>query len=925
MGSKGRMRKDERQRKVEKMEIVDVLGPSDVLTRLQVDSREVLFLQVETGLSILGILGEFERFQAANGHKAWTSGKKRILTWEDGYLDNAKGSVPVENALHDGLPSVKPGIISFGYDKDAWIGSSAGCPIEMVVASMSCQLYSLGEGIIGKVAETGDHRWIFAGEFDSKSPSECSGKWELQFKAGIKTILLVPVRPHGLVQLGSLDMVTEDSTLVVHIKDLFSTLYHISGTCSSLAPRVDCVNPLSSFGMPLLGNLSAPSVLNSDLFNPIQMQQLPTVSPHMLQYNFPTSQDVMDHIFDMSTRPCKYDNVRNARYSNLWMDPAEEPCLLNGSTDLDKILEGDIPFIDDEMNSTSHPTDVNHSLTSEQIALSNAFVKDAEHDDYDLCKLSVVTNQEFGKEHADINGRFVNFPLDLELHKILGLHFSNEHDDHVMAAAPKADELRSSTAICQAAGPEYNGSLIEESNAWFAKESDADYLLDALLANLQHPNDNSLETFRCMKSCSNSSEECMDSCLTHCRNEQCVFNLRDSSPSNHELLAFVSENEGSASTPTDSPSKSIGMLINKKQNSCLAWDKNDRDPKSSQTNKRRRSNKLHKPRPRDRQLIQDRVKELRELIPDGSKCSIDALLDRTVKHMLFLKSVSSQAEKLRMSTVPKVAGEDWNSEISQTQQNGASWACQLRCQSEICPLKVENLDKPGQILIEMLCEEYGLFLEIAQVIRRLELIILKGVLESRSDKLWAHFIIEVWYNNVPHTRLVEDKGGQNWISRDKDKFKFPGGGTQFIHGANQYLDQISKMVPNIAFGTHTRVALDVGCGVASFGAFLLSRNVTTLSIAPKDVHENQIQFALERGVPAMIAAFATRWLLYPNQAFDLIHCSRCRINWTRDDGILLLEVNRMLRAGGYFIWAAQPVYKHEESQQEAWKDASFWL
>jgi len=55
-----------------------------------------------------------------------------------------------------------------------------------------------------------------------------------------------------------------------------------------------------------------------------------------------------------------------------------------------------------------------------------------------------------------------------------------------------------------------------------------------------------------------------------------------------------------------------------------------------------------------------------------------------------------------------------------------------------------------------------------------------------------------------------------------------------------------------------------------------------MSVAPKDVHENQIQFALERGVPAMVAAFATRRLLYPSQAFDMIHCSRCRINWTRD-------------------------------------------
>ncbi|KAI3721226.1 hypothetical protein L2E82_32232 [Cichorium intybus] len=185
---------------------------------------------------------------------------------------------------------------------------------------------------------------------------------------------------------------------------------------------------------------------------------------------------------------------------------------------------------------------------------------------------------------------------------------------------------------------------------------------------------------------------------------------------------------------------------------------------------------------------------------------------------------------------------------------------------------------------------------------------------------WPTSRDEVWYSNVPHAQLAEYKGGQNWITVDKDKFKFPGGGTQFIHGADQYLDQISQMIPEIAFGNHTRVALDVGCGVASFSAYLFSRNVLTMSVAPKDVHENQIQFALERGVPAMVAAFATRRLLYPSQAFDLIHCSRCRVNWTRDDGILLLEVNRLLRAGGYFAWAAQPVYKHEPLLEQQWEE-----
>lgn len=52
----------------------------------------------------------------------------------------------------------------------------------------------------------------------------------------------------------------------------------------------------------------------------------------------------------------------------------------------------------------------------------------------------------------------------------------------------------------------------------------------------------------------------------------------------------------------------------------------------------------------------------------------------------------------------------------------------------------------------------------------------------------------MWFNNVPHTRLVEDKGGQNWIYKENDKFKFPGGGTQFIHGADHYLDQISQVI-----------------------------------------------------------------------------------------------------------------------------------
>lgn len=73
--------------------------------------------------------------------------------------------------------------------------------------------------------------------------------------------------------------------------------------------------------------------------------------------------------------------------------------------------------------------------------------------------------------------------------------------------------------------------------------------------------------------------------------------------------------------------------------------------------------------------------------------------------------------------------------------------------------------------------------------------------------------------------------------------------------------------------------LDVGCGVASFSAYLLPLNIQTMSFAPKDGHENQIQFALERGINAMISTLSTKQLPYPSNSFEMIHCSRCRVDW----------------------------------------------
>ncbi|XP_072966973.1 probable methyltransferase PMT27 isoform X1 [Typha angustifolia] len=184
---------------------------------------------------------------------------------------------------------------------------------------------------------------------------------------------------------------------------------------------------------------------------------------------------------------------------------------------------------------------------------------------------------------------------------------------------------------------------------------------------------------------------------------------------------------------------------------------------------------------------------------------------------------------------------------------------------------------------------------------------------------WPKSREKIWYYNVPHTKLAEVKGHQNWVKVTGEHLTFPGGGTQFIHGALHYIDFIQQSVRGISWGKHTRVILDVGCGVASFGGYLFDRDVIAMSFAPKDEHEAQVQFALERGIPAISAVMGSQRLQFPSKVFDMVHCARCRVPWHADGGTLLLELNRVLRPGGFFVWSATPVYQKLEEDVEIWK------
>ncbi|KAH9659006.1 putative methyltransferase PMT20 [Citrus sinensis] len=128
---------------------------------------------------------------------------------------------------------------------------------------------------------------------------------------------------------------------------------------------------------------------------------------------------------------------------------------------------------------------------------------------------------------------------------------------------------------------------------------------------------------------------------------------------------------------------------------------------------------------------------------------------------------------------------------------------------------------------------------------------------------WPKSRDECWYMNVPYDWINKQKSNQNWLRKQGEKFLFPGG----------------DLIPEMKDGT-VRTAIDIGCGVASWGGDLLDRGILTVSLAPRDNHEAQVQFALERGIPSILGIISTQRLPFPSNSFDMAHCSRCLILWT---------------------------------------------
>ncbi|XVF64788.1 hypothetical protein PTKIN_Ptkin09bG0194900 [Pterospermum kingtungense] len=186
----------------------------------------------------------------------------------------------------------------------------------------------------------------------------------------------------------------------------------------------------------------------------------------------------------------------------------------------------------------------------------------------------------------------------------------------------------------------------------------------------------------------------------------------------------------------------------------------------------------------------------------------------------------------------------------------------------------------------------------------------------------------IWVSNVKITGQEVFSSGsltKRMMMLEEEQISFRSASFMF-DGVEDYSHQIAEMIglrnESNFVQAGVRTILDIGCGYGSFGAHLFSKQLLTMCIANYESSGSQVQLTLERGLPAMIGSFNSKQLPFPSLSFDMLHCARCGIDWDQKDGIFLIEVDRVLKPGGYFVWTSPLTnvqsFLHNKEKQKRW-------
>ncbi|KAG9151938.1 hypothetical protein Leryth_002207 [Lithospermum erythrorhizon] len=166
----------------------------------------------------------------------------------------------------------------------------------------------------------------------------------------------------------------------------------------------------------------------------------------------------------------------------------------------------------------------------------------------------------------------------------------------------------------------------------------------------------------------------------------------------------------------------------------------------------------------------------------------------------------------------------------------------------------------------------------------------------------------IWSGNVKLSKeqfLTSGSMTKRLMLLEENQISFHSDEGMLVDGVKDYAHLIAEMIGLESYsefpqaGVHN--VLDIGCGFGSFAAHLLSLNMMAFCAAAYESTGSQVQVSLERGLPAFIGNFVSKQLPLPALSYDMVHCAQCSIVWDDRGGVFLIEVDRVLKPGGYIV------------------------
>ncbi|KAI4318974.1 hypothetical protein MLD38_032626 [Melastoma candidum] len=608
------------------------------------------------------------------------SSLKRSLTREEGHfaLPLTRNEAPVSETNN-----------SISFEKDFVAeGNFADYSSACTGAQVSSAKHKVGEGLLGQVVYT-NCPCVISLDNDAASRS-----MEVPFaQRGVslpfhstKTSQLVPADSHGVLQLGSFEEVAGDAAISARVRENFLAQYSNYSQHGLVAQTVPFPVEVTYDPLPL-------GIREVNPGYKITMSQLDKSEEASLYEILPFPNDLMDP-----------DTGNSVEDINFWISCLKEQCPTFGACG--------------SANS-------NDSTCAGQRPCDNGILKkDSGNDVCSPISIGVI-------------GDTFSFPPGCELHKALGPAFMKQELNTVSESFASSGNLSSISDL------HGKMNVLSESNKLTpcVLREKAEAFLGTMVTSLSEmPGASSVSNLYDVKTSIPLLTQIPVVSPAYGNSNASSFVQVDSLSEHNATEASDNGHNSFGQSSGHSIKNLMSMLIDKELDNLplphvpmRRWNK-----QSTGSRKRGRAWENQRPRPRDRQLIQERLKELRELVPKGAKCSIDSLLDQAIKHMNFLGRVIKQAEKLAKIATLKETGHNSDSSDDDSHQ-----AMVFEGKIETFPIAIEDLSQPGHMLIKMKCSEHGLFLQMAQVISRLPLTILKGLLEIHSNDMWACFIVEV--------------------------------------------------------------------------------------------------------------------------------------------------------------------------------------